>query len=256
MSGELQVRIEEKSYTDINTGESRLILHDVGFSLRQGELIAVVGPSGCGKSTLLHLVAGLDQDFKGRVEWPAAEDAAHPHLGYVFQNPRLLPWLSVRDNIRLVLKEPDRHAQRIATLLDATGLSDFADFHPQRLSLGMQRRVALARALVVSPFLLIMDEPFVSLDDPTADQLRRLLLDVWDSRSTAVLFVTHDLREAVMLADRILFLSTSPARVIDQVQVDIPRSQRTDEEIVERHYRALKQRFNDLYLADRDNPPL
>lgn len=250
MSGCMKVQVEEKYFSDSNRDQRRQILENISFSLSAGELVAIVGPSGCGKSTLLNLVAGLDQDFKGRVDWPQQADPARPHLGYVFQNPRLLPWLSVRNNIRLVLDQPDRFSPRIDELLQATGLTEFGDFHPQRLSLGMQRRVALARALVVEPFLLIMDEPFVSLDHPTADQLRQLLLKVWDGRSTAVLFVTHDLREAIMLADRILFLSNPPATVIDQVAIDIPRLERTDHGTIERHHHLLRDRFNALYRPD------
>jgi len=243
----MEIRIDRKCFTDACSGEQRRVLEDIHIELQSGEFVAVVGPSGCGKSTLLHIVAGLDQDFTGRIDWPHDRPADKARLGYVFQNPRLLPWLSVRDNIALVLDDPSIHAEQIDTLLDATGLAAFSHFHPTRLSVGMQRRVALARAFVVQPSLLIMDEPFVSLDDPTAGQLRQLLLKVWNKRRTTVIFVTHDLREATLLADRILFLSTSPATVIGEAQIEMPRGRRGDETAIDECHANLKRLFNRLY---------
>lgn len=168
-------------------------------------------------------------------------------MGYVFQNPRLLPWLRVRDNIELILEKPSTKQSRVDALLHATGLDEFGHFYPDQLSLGMQRRVALARAFAVEPYLLLMDEPFVSLDQPTANQLRELLIRVWSTHRSTVLFVTHDLLEAVTLADRIVFLSASPARVIGDAEVDIPRSQRGRTELIEACYSRLKRRFDQFY---------
>ncbi len=243
----LEIRIDNKHFEDYRSEEARLVLENIHFALQPGEFISLIGPSGCGKSTLLHIIAGLDKAFNGSISWQGGHDTGDARLGYVFQNPRLLPWLSVRDNIALVLDNPVDHAHQIDALLEATGLSAISHFHPAHLTIGMQRRVALARAFIVQPTLLIMDEPFVSLDAPTARQLRHLLLNVWDTRPTTVIFVTHDLREATMLADRILFLSTSPARVIREVQVDISRDIRADERIVESRYAELKLLFNQLY---------
>ena len=243
----MNIRIDSKSFRDIQSGRERQVLENIHIKLQPGEFLALVGPSGCGKSTLLHIVAGLDDQFSGEVTWPVKPEAGQARLGYVFQNPRLLPWLSVRDNIALVLDDPSAHAQQIDTLLEETGLVEFSHFHPTRLSVGMQRRVALARAFVVQPSLLIMDEPFVSLDDPTACQLRQLALEVWNARRTTVIFVTHDLREATMLADRILFLSSSPARIIGETQVGVPREQRSNEAQIESRYADLRRLFKRLY---------
>lgn len=243
----LRVRIEAKRYADPSSGVERLILSDVRFDLSQGEFVALIGPSGCGKSTLLHLVAGLDRHFEGRVQWEGTTTATRPRLGYVFQNPRLLPWLKVRANVGIGLEHPSRHAGRIDAMLAAMGLADFGHFHPKRLSLGMQRRAALARAFVIEPHLLLMDEPFVSLDAPTADQLRRLLLEVWGRQRSTVLFVTHDLREATLLADRILFLSPCPSTLVQEVRVEIPRAERFDEARVAERYTELKLGFDRLY---------
>jgi NitT/TauT family transport system ATP-binding protein len=243
----LDIRIERKRFPDAGSGGQRLVLQDIRIALHPGEFLAVVGPSGCGKSTLLHIVAGLDPDFEGRITFPQPPGVDRPRLGYVFQNPRLLPWLTVRDNILLVLDQPSAHREKVDALLDAMGLGEFGRFHPNRLSVGMQRRAALARAFAVEPQLLLMDEPFVSLDQPTAYQLRTQLLEVWNTHRTTVIFVTHDLAEATMLADRILFLSSSPARVIGEAEVGIPRDQRSDAAAVSRRYQELKNLFDSLY---------
>lgn len=238
----LSVRIDAKAYP--KAPDTR-VLEGVRFDIEPAEFVAVVGPSGCGKSTLLHIVAGLDTEFMGRVDW--REDARERRLGYVFQNPRLLPWLTVRNNIRLVLDDSVSGTERIDDLLEAMELSGYADYHPNRISVGMQRRVGLARAFAVEPELLLMDEPFVSLDLPTANLLRSLLLRVWSARSTRVLFVTHDLYEATQLADRILFLSRSPARVIGEEKVGIERALRGDKTLIDQRYQALGRRFDQIY---------
>jgi ABC-type nitrate/sulfonate/bicarbonate transport system ATPase subunit len=250
-SGALDVRIDRKSFSDVGSGMDRVVLEDIRFAIRAGEFVALVGPSGCGKTTLLHIVAGLDRDYEGDIRWPDAGRGGAQRLGYMFQNPRLLPWLSVRANIALVLADPARHGDRIDAMIRAMGLEEFSHFHPNRLSVGMQRRAALARAFVVEPRLLVMDEPFVSLDLPTANQLRQLLLKVWDANRSTVIVVTHDLYEATTLADRILFLSTSPARIIGEVDVGLSRGRRTIETSVNDRYLDLKRLFDALYGADR-----
>ena len=248
-SGQLEIRIDRKAFRDVRTGKARVVLQGIRFSVRRGEFVALVGPSGCGKTTLLHIVAGLDRDYEGNIDRAGGNCARR--LGYMFQNPRLLPWLSVRANIALVLDDPALHAGRIDALIRAMGLEEFGHFHPNRLSVGMQRRAALARAFVVEPDLLLMDEPFVSLDAPTANQLRQLLLEVWDANRSTVLFVTHDLYEATMLADRILFLSGAPAGIVGEVAVEVPRAMRKEEPAVHDRFRELRQLFDDLYGGGR-----
>ena len=242
----LRILIDAKYFSGPEGGPQRRILAPIELQLNPGEFVVLVGPSGCGKSTLLHIVAGLDRAFRGKILWPTARRGSS-RLGYVFQNPRLLPWLRVRDNIELILEKPSTKQSRVDALLHATGLDEFGHFYPDQLSLGMQRRVALARAFAVEPYLLLMDEPFVSLDQPTANQLRELLIRVWSTHRSTVLFVTHDLLEAVTLADRIVFLSASPARVIGDAEVDIPRSQRGRTELIEACYSRLKRRFDQFY---------
>lgn len=189
--------------------------------------MALVGPSGCGKTTALGIVAGLDRDYDGALEIGGAS----PRLGMVFQEPRLLPWRTVRQNLALALPKPQRLPERVDAMLDALELSGFADRFPTQLSLGMARRVALARAFVVEPDLLLMDEPFVSLDEPTALRLRDLLAARLEQRPATVLLVTHNLREALALADRLLLLAPSPGRVVADIPIATPRGARDAAEI-------------------------
>jgi ABC-type nitrate/sulfonate/bicarbonate transport system ATPase subunit len=222
---ELRVTVLQKSFTGPD-GAPRIVLRDTDFRMGLDEFVAVVGPSGAGKTTLLKIIAGLDRAFVGSVQFTGPDGAAPP-IGFVFQEPRLLPWRSVLENITLVLPP---HGDRAAAmrLLGEVGLADFADALPPQLSLGMARRVALARALAIEPELLLMDEPLVSLDRATADRLRALLLALWRARPCGVVFVTHDLRDAVALADRILLFSAAPGRLVADIAVPLAREHRGD----------------------------
>jgi len=240
---DLEIDIRRKRYPAVGSAAMHVALEDLRFTVRRGDLVCVIGPSGCGKTTLLNIVAGLDKDFEGQVRLPSASGAREPVIGYVFQNPRLLPWRTVAENIELALRPEQARTGIVEELLAATGLQDFPHTYPERLSVGMMRRVALARAFAVQPDLLLMDEPFVSLDGPTAHRLRLLLLDIWSRRPTTVLFVTHDIREAVLLADRILLLSAAPGTLEADVPVDLDRSRRTDDRAIE----AFRQRLIEEY---------
>jgi ABC-type nitrate/sulfonate/bicarbonate transport system ATPase subunit len=222
---ELRVTVQEKSFTGPD-GAPRVVLRDVDFRMRLDEFVAIVGPSGAGKTTLLKIIAGLDTAFIGSVQFTEAGGAIPP-IGFVFQEPRLLPWRTVFENIALVLP---RHGDRsvVKRLLEQVGLADSADVLPPRLSLGMARRVALARALAIEPDLLLLDEPLVSLDRATAERLRALLVALWRARPCGIVVVTHDLREAVALADRILLFSAAPGRLMADVAVPLARERRGD----------------------------
>ena len=200
------------------------MLGELAFSLGNGEVAALVGPSGCGKTTLLRIVAGLEHDFDGSVTLPA-----HGTLGMVFQEPRLLPWRTVEQNVRLAA--PQATDAALGTLFQALGLTAHRDHFPGELSLGLARRVALARAFAVEPDLLLLDEPFVSLDDALAARLRDELADLVNRRPITTLLVTHNVEEAIGLADRLLLLSLSPARVLADVPVTRPRTPRTPQEL-------------------------
>jgi len=228
----LHIRIDRKLFPSPGGRGSLAIITDFRLTLARGEFACLVGPSGCGKSTLLNIVAGLDRDFHGRIDFHGS--ASDPRIGYVFQNPRLLPWRSVRQNIELAMPDEAEDPTLIDHLLEVMDLTGFQHQYPDRLSLGMSRRAALVRAFAIRPDLLLMDEPFVSLDAPTARRVRQLLVRIWQERPHSVLFVTHDLREAITLADRLVFLSPSPLRVLADVRVDIPRDRRDDEAPIER----------------------
>ena len=227
---DIEINIENKTFPVIKDTSSDQVICDLNLSLKSGEFVCLVGPSGCGKTTLLNLIAGLDNDFKGSIELEQPHNT--PRIGYIFQNPRLLPWRTVRENIELALP-PDQSKDLIDSLLAAMNLLQMANVYPERLSLGMSRRISIIRAFAIDPDILLMDEPFVSLDPPTARQVRSLLLDLWVQRPHTVLFVTHDLREAIVMADRLIFLSKPPMTVINEIKVPIPRNERHHEEAVE-----------------------
>jgi NitT/TauT family transport system ATP-binding protein len=247
----VEIDIRSKRFPAVGAAEARLVLENLRLSLRFGEFVGVFGPSGCGKTTLLNIVAGLDPDFQGEVRLASAGCDGSPVIGYVFQNPRLLPWRTVEENLRLVLPSHSANGDRVVEILDAVGLADARHVYPNRLSVGMARRVALARAFVIEPELLLMDEPFVSIDVTAANRLRRLLVSMLDRRPTTVLFVTHDLREAISLADRIVVLSGPPAAIVADVAVDIPRNQRNDG-TVERFRARLLDECGDTLRAALD----
>lgn len=241
---QLDVDIREKIYPQVAGTGQRTVIENLKFSLATNQFACLVGPSGCGKTTLLNIVGGLDKNFEGYIKI-TRDRKTGPTIGFVFQNPRLLPWRTVRENIELVL-QPGETNEQIDILLKSMGLADVAHAYPERLSLGMSRRVALARAFAIRPDLLIMDEPFVSLDPSTAKRMRRLLVEIWEQRPLTVLFVTHDLREAIVLSDRLLVLSESPMRLVHDVPVDIPRTQRGDSTKLDTFRKNLVTEYQEL----------
>jgi NitT/TauT family transport system ATP-binding protein len=222
-SGPLDVRVRRKAYKAAS-GATLEVLSDISLSLRRGEVGALVGPSGCGKTTMLRIIAGLDRDYEGTLRRPASG-----RLGMVFQEPRLLPWRTVDENVRLVAPAID--ASELTTLFDVLELGVHRMHYPGELSLGLARRVALARAFAVGPELLLLDEPFVSLDDALAARLRDALARLVDRRAVTTLLVTHDIDEAVGLADRILLLSARPAHILADVPIPIPRGTRSGDDV-------------------------
>ena len=211
---ELDVSIARKALRTAS-GQTRVVLHDVNFNLRRGEICALLGPSGCGKTTLLRIISGLDSDFEGRIVLPS------PHkIGMVFQEPRLLPWRSLIQNLRLVGASSEND---LAEIVAALRLSKHIDHFPGELSLGLARRAAIARAFAVKPNLLLLDEPFVSLDASLAARLREELLALVLKRAATTLIVTHDVEEAISLADRIVVLSAAPGRILADRTIETPR---------------------------------
>jgi len=214
-------------------------LAELKFTAESGDFVAIVGPSGAGKTTLLKIIAGLDPAFVGTVS-----AGRNTRVGFVFQEPRLLPWLNVADNLRLV--QPELSDAVIEAGLAKVGLSGTGSQFPLRLSGGMQRRVALLRAFLIKPELLLLDEPFISLDAPTADSLYDVLAALRADVMPTTLLVTHDLREALALADRVLFVSKSPARLILDHRVDLPRPRRRDDDAVSQAHHELMSQHPEL----------
>ncbi|HSA67789.1 MAG TPA: ABC transporter ATP-binding protein [Methyloceanibacter sp.] len=228
MTAKLQISALSKRFDDLEA------LRAIDVDIERGEFIALVGPSGCGKTTLLRIVAGLDDRFTGKVHVPD-----NARIGVMFQEPRLLPWRTVRQNIQLVAE--DMSNAELERLASAVGIADMLPRYPQELSLGLARRVALARAFAPRPDLLLLDEPFVSLDERTADRLRHLLLEVWSARPTTAILVTHNPREAILLADQLVLLAPRPTHVVAVVPIPIPQGER-DAAVVEEIYADLLKR--------------
>jgi NitT/TauT family transport system ATP-binding protein len=219
----LDVDIASKRFRNA-AGEQHDVIAGVGFALDAGEVGVLVGPSGCGKSTMLRILAGLDHDFQGRVARPAGA-----RIGIVFQEPRLLPWRSVEENVRLVAPLADE--TKLSALFEILELNAHRNHFPGELSLGLARRVALARAFAIEPDFLILDEPLASLDDALAARLRDQIALLVDGGSVTTLLVTHDVDDAVRLGDRLLLLSPRPARLLADLPIRTPRGARGDAEI-------------------------
>jgi NitT/TauT family transport system ATP-binding protein len=224
----LEVRSLGKSY-ESREGTTEAIA-DISFNVAPGEFVCVVGPSGCGKTTLLKCLAGLLAPTRGEVLLGGERvRRPPPQMGFVFQDysNSLLPWLRVDSNVTFPLRhkgvDPDRQAELATETLDVVGLSEFARHYPWELSGGMQQRVAIARALAYEPEILLMDEPFASVDAQTRADLEDLLLDVWTGYRVTTVFVTHDIDESVYLADRVIVLSPRPSKVEEELTVDLPR---------------------------------
>jgi ABC-type nitrate/sulfonate/bicarbonate transport system ATPase subunit len=238
----LEVRITGKAY-DSASGTRLEALSDIAFALADGDVAAFVGPSGCGKTTMLRILAGLDHAFEGVVK------GADPgRIGMVFQEPRLLPWRTAEANVRLAA--PGASDAKLAELFSVLELAPHRSHYPGELSLGLARRVALARAFAVDPALLILDEPFVSLDQALATRLRAELATLVERRRMTTVLVTHDVEDAAWLADRIFLLSARPARIIAELTVPGRRGERTAAQIA-----AMRQRIATLTTPCAAPPP-
>jgi NitT/TauT family transport system ATP-binding protein len=196
------------------------------FAVREREFVSLLGPSGCGKSTALRLIAGLAAPSGGTIEWRDGKKPARGALGFVFQEPTLMPWASVFGNVHLPLKLAGltraASAERVTAALAGVGLADFARAYPRELSGGMKMRVSIARALVTAPQLLLMDEPFAALDEITRFRLANDLLRLWQTLGKTVVFVTHSVFESVFLSNRIVVMTPRPGRVFAEIAIDAP----------------------------------
>jgi len=227
-----EIKIDNVSmiFQDKKGGEPVTALKNVNLDIREGEFISLLGPSGCGKTTLLRIIADLLQPSEGTVTVrgeTTRDIRLQKKYGIVFQNPVLYDWRTVRRNVcmpmeLLGMKKPERTSQ-VSKMLDLVGLSEFGQNYPYELSGGMQQRVGIARALAINPEILLMDEPFSALDEFTREKLHIDLLKIWRKTNKTVVFVTHNISEAVFLSDRVVVLSPHPGRVSAVIDINIPR---------------------------------
>ncbi len=233
----MQVELQHVHKSFRQNGRAIEVLQDINLTVAEGEFVCVLGPTGCGKSTVINLVAGLDAPDTGRVLVDGRPiSGPGPRRIVVFQDAALFPWLTVLGNVEFGLRmanvpKNERRVQAMA-YIKLVHLSKFAHAYPHQLSGGMRQRVAIARALVMQPEILLMDEPFGALDAQTRAVLQDELLDIWHKTRCSILFVTHSVREAVGLADRVYVLSARPARVRDIERIEVPRPRQADEPLL------------------------
>ena len=229
LGSDVKLSFRELSKTFFVQGEPKLALQNINTEIQTGEFVSIVGASGCGKSTLIRIAAGLEQASQGGV-YVENSLVIKPgqDRGMVFQQFSLFPWLTVKENVMFGLQDqfPDkaRRGEMALVWIERVGLGEFVDYYPNQLSGGMQQRVAIARALAPGPKVLLMDEPFAALDAQTRRRMQRHLLEIWRALNITVVFITHDLEEAILLADRILVLAPNPGRLVATLPVGIPRT--------------------------------
>ena len=227
--------------------ETFTVFEDLDFEIAEGGVTSIMGPSGCVKSTLLNVISGLIPPDGGEIRHNGERvEPGSFFYGYVFQEPRLLDWLTIGENIRFALRAqevpPEDQSGRIYRYLELVGLEDKIDSYPQQLSGGMRQRIGIARALAIDPDILFMDEPFSSLDEFTAKELRQDLLEIWQETGKTIIFVTHNSSEAVFLSDSILILDGN-GKLFDQVSVDVPRPRQIGHEALIETESAMMERF-------------
>ena len=237
-----KINIKNKSFINKHDKKKVEVLKNIKIEIQSNEFVCIVGPSGCGKTTLMNMIGGLiPYDNNEEVEGNLDNDET---FGYVFQTSRLLPWLTVKENIELVSKKDTNLEIQINHLLKEFDLLEFSNYFPKALSGGMRRRVSLVRALINKPKVLLMDEPFVSLDQPTAENLYKVLIDYWKKNPITVILITHNLKEALLLSDRILFFSKRPATIVHDYKVKSNRKNLTmDNKEVNKEYENLNKKF-------------
>jgi NitT/TauT family transport system ATP-binding protein len=249
----LQIRVGEG-------GQAFDAVQDVSINIAPGEFVCLLGPSGCGKSTLLGALAGHLAPSRGSIRVDGkVVDGPHPERGLVFQQHTLFPWQKVLENVAFGLKMKGvaraEREQRAAELLALVGLDGFAGHYPAQLSGGMRQRVEIARVLINGPRVMLMDEPFGALDAQTRMMMQQLLLDVWARIQTTIVFITHDIDEALFLADRILVMSPRPGRIIDEIVLDFPRP-RGPELVTTDAFMRYKRHCLELLHPERNGRPL
>ena len=248
LSGRSKIEIDSVSRTYASDAGDIVALQDIDFEIAPREFVSVVGPSGCGKSTLLRCIGGLIPPTSGEIRIGGqVVTEPDPRIGYVFQKAVLLPWRTVEDNVMLPFEVAGRPTEanrdKALEVLEMVGLSEYLKHRPTELSGGMQQRVSVARALATEPSILLMDEPFGALDAQTRDSMNVELLRIWNEAQTTVVFVTHDIGEALFLSDRVMVMTARPGRVHDIVEVDIDRPRAFEQVELDERFWSLRQRI-------------
>jgi NitT/TauT family transport system ATP-binding protein len=254
----IAVRLEGVSKTFRAREEETLALKDISLSITPGTFVSLLGPSGCGKTTVLRMIDGLIAPDTGHLSVYGAPPTPGPDTGFVFQSFRLIPWANVLSNVEFALRSlnlpADERRERAGRYLELVGLSGFATAYPGALSGGMKQRVALARALACEPRLLLMDEPFASLDAQTRELMQVELMKLWAERQSVVVFVTHSVDEAIMVSDRIVLMGPRPGRIVETLDVDLERPRWTYDARADKRFIAMRsylsQRMRELVLSD------
>ena len=244
-----EIKIKDKFFFNKHDKNKTSVLKNIDIRIESNQFACIVGPSGCGKTTLMNIIGGLIDSENQVIQSTSRGDFQVDNFGYVFQTSRLLPWLTVKENVELVCdtNSPNFNSDKILFLLESFGLKDFLNFYPKAISGGMRRKVSLARALINNPKVLLMDEPFVSLDQPTSENLYDVLMSYRKKNPITVIFITHMLKEAILLGDRILFFSKKPGTVVFDYKVkSIKKPLTLDNKLVDSEYKKLKSKYPQL----------
>lgn len=242
---EISISLKEKSYFTKKNGNI-LALKKINIIIRSKQFISIVGPSGCGKTTLMNIIGGLIEADDQEILIDGKLKNEKNSLGYIFQTSRLMPWLSVFENVKLVCNEQNNNTaeKRIKNILSSFGLSEFINSYPNAISGGMRRRVSIARAFINNPEVLLMDEPFVSLDQPAAEEMYKILIEYWKKKPTTVILITHSVKEALLLSDRIVFMTKRPGQVLLDYNVKSSRQPlKIDNKMVDSEYSQLLENY-------------
>ncbi|MCK5686024.1 ABC transporter ATP-binding protein [bacterium] len=250
----IEIKKITKSYQKAN-GAEHTVLKDISFSIDKGDFVIILGESGCGKSTLLNLIAGLDTPTSGSIYVDRQKiNGIHPSRSILFQQPTLIPWLNVKENVAYGCKlrgDTEKLDYRIQQFLEIMGVEEFSDAKPNQISLGMAQRVCLARALVGLPDILLLDEPFASLDTFTQAHIQEEMVNLWLSEQFTAVFVTHDIDEAIRMGNKIILLAGTPATIQDIFHIDqaYPRDKHSQE--FEEIQKQIIEKFKNSYFAKR-----
>ncbi len=241
------IKIKEKSFTNKHNNSQIKVLKNININIKSKEFVCIVGPSGCGKTTLMNMIGGLIKTDNQIIKFNSNNPTFDERFGYVFQTSRLLPWLTVKENVALVCEKYDSNDDKVDKILESFGLKDFVNYYPKSISGGMRRRVSLARAFINNPKVLLMDEPFVSLDQPTAENLYEVLVNYWKKNPTTIILITHVLKEAILLGDRVLFFSKNPGTVVFDYKVNSKRKPLSiDNDSVNKEYNSITKKYPNL----------